>query len=396
MHVGVVKEISPFEERVAASPETVKKLIQLGCQVFVEKGAGITSLFSDDNYEKMGATITPTANDVYNKVDVLFCVQPHEELKKLKEKTILIGMLNPYKNHKLLSSLADLGVQSFVLEQIPRITRAQSMDVLSSQSNLAGYRAVIEGMYALNLSMPMMMTAAGSIKPAKVVILGAGVAGLQAIATAKRMGARVFAFDVRPAAKEQVMSLGATFIEVDSIKTNETETKGGYAKEMDDAYKKRQQAKIAEELKNADLVITTALLPGKPAPLLVTKQIVESMKNGAVIVDMAIENGGNCAVSQLNKTIELNGVKILGIPNLPSKMSFDASSLYARNIYNFFDLIWDKNKKLLNTNVDDEIVKSARFLSTASASSPNEPSGREKKANATTSPKTKKTTTKRR
>ncbi len=357
MQIGILKEQANYEKRVAATPETVKKYINLGCRVFVESKAGADSFYTDQAYKDAGATVEKSVDTIIKNTQMLLAVQASDHMNKLEKGSYALGMFNPFKNETLFKKLNKSGIIVFSMELIPRISRAQSMDVLSSQTNLAGYRAVIEGMNVLNRAMPMMMTAAGSIRPAKTVVLGAGVAGLQAIATAKRMGSQVFAFDVRPAVKEQVESLGATFIDVESDKN--AETTGGYAKEMSADYKKRQQAKTAEALKEADLVITTALIPGKPAPTLISEDIVKEMKPGSVIVDMAIESGGNCPLTKLNKIEVYNNVMLVGYPNLPSRIAFDASALYARNLYSFFDLMWDKELKYFKPKWDDEIVHAA-------------------------------------
>jgi len=357
MQIGILKEQENYEKRVAATPETVAKYINLGCHVLIESGAGSNSFYTDDAYKKAGASVEKKAADIIKKSKILLAVQASQHLTELPPESYALGMFSPFKNANLFNELNKKNITAFSMELIPRITRAQSMDVLSSQTNLSGYRAVIEGLHALGRVMPMMMTAAGSIRPAKVVILGAGVAGLQAIATAKRMGAQVFAFDVRAAAKEQVESLGATFIEVEAQNTN-AETKGGYAQETSDEYKKRQQEKITDTLKDADLVVTTALIPGKPAPVLVSEKTVKQMKVGSVIVDMAVEFGGNCPLTKINKTEVKHGVTLVGYPNLPSRLAFDASALYSRNVYNFFDLLWNKEEKKIQPNWDDEIVQS--------------------------------------
>lgn len=357
MQIGILKEQTKNEKRVAVTPETVAKYIKLGCTVVIESGAGERSFYTDKSYEEAGAKIEKSSSSVIKKTNLLLSVQASNQIEKLAPGSYALGMFSPFKNEVLFKQLTEKKITAFSMELIPRITRAQSMDVLSSQTNLSGYRAVIEGLNYSGRVFPMMMTAAGSIRPAKVVVMGAGVAGLQAIATAKRMGAQVFAFDVRAAAKEQVESLGATFIEVESDDTD-AETKGGYAKETSDAYKKKQQEKVAQALKDADLVITTALIPGKPAPTLIPEDIVKTMKEGAVIVDMATEAGGNCPLSRIDQVEIKHGVTIIGFTNLPSRLAFDASALYARNVYNFFDLLWDKEEKSLQPNWSDEIIQS--------------------------------------
>ena len=363
MQLAVLKERRPYETRVAATPETVKKLSALGFQITVEKGAGEKSHFPDEAYKAAGAKIGPTPQKTLEKAEVVLKVQPpmtkkdggEDELQMLPKGSLLIGMLQPYVKTALLHDYNRQHVTAFSLELAPRITRAQSLDVLSSQSNLAGYRAVIEAANAFERAFPMMMTAAGTIAPARVLILGAGVAGLQAIATAKRLGAIVNVFDVRAAAKEQVESLGGTFVEVESEEKGEAA--GGYAKEMSKKYKARQEAKIKEVLQKSDIVITTALIPGKPAPKLISKTLVESMKPGSVIVDLAVESGGNCEGSVLGEVVEKKGVKIIGYPNMPGRIPTDASAVYARNLLNLLTMCVDKDKKNLKIDWEDEIIR---------------------------------------
>ncbi len=361
MKIAVLKERRPYETRVAATPETVKKLIALGFQINVEKGAGDASHFPDEAYKAAGATIGTTPQKTLEKAQIVLKVQApmtkkdggEEELTLLPEGSLLMGMLSPHTKPELVEGYNKHKITAFSLELAPRITRAQAMDVLSSQSNLAGYRAVIEAANAFERAFPMMMTAAGTIAPARVLVLGAGVAGLQAIATAKRLGAIVSVFDVRAAAKEQVESLGGTFVEVDSQETGEAS--GGYAKEMSDAYKARQAAKIKEVLQKSDIAISTALIPGKPAPRLITADMVVGMKPGSVIVDLAVESGGNCEGSELGKVVEKNGVKIVGYANIPGRIPTDASSVYARNLLNLLTLCVDKGS--LTIPWDDEIIQ---------------------------------------
>jgi NAD(P) transhydrogenase subunit alpha len=317
MKLTVLKERRPYETRVAATPETVKKLIALGFQIVVEKGAGDASSFVDKAYEEAGATLAHTPQEALKNAQVVLKVRApmtkeegEDEVSLLPEGGLLLGILQPYEKQTLLKDYNKHKVTSFALELIPRITRAQAMDVLSSQSNLAGYRAVIEASSSFPRAFPMMMTAAGTIAPARVLILGAGVAGLQALATAKRLGAIVSVFDVRAAAKEQVQSLGGTFVEVESQETGEAA--GGYAKEMSEDYKGRQAAKIREVLQKSDIAITTALIPGKPAPRLLTTDMVKGMKPGSVIVDLAVEAGGNCEGSVVGQVVETQGIKIIG------------------------------------------------------------------------------------
>ena len=363
MKVAIVKERSPHEMRVAASVETVKKMIALGLEVIVEKGAGIASAIRDEDYKNAGATLAKDFAVAVQKADIVLKVQHPlssteeeiDEVSLLPQEVTLIAMLAPYNTPEQFKNYASRKITAFSLELAPRITRAQSMDVLSSQSNLAGYRAVIEASTLFGRVFPMMMTAAGTVPPARILILGAGVAGLQSIATARRLGAIVSAFDVRVAAKEQVESLGATFISVESEEKGEGT--GGYAKEMSADYQKRQAEKIHEAVQKSDIVITTALIPGRPAPRLVTDSMVRDMKEGSVIVDMAVEAGGNVEGSALAQVTEKHGVKICGYANLPSRIARDASALYARNIFNFLNLLWDKEQKKLNINLEDDIIK---------------------------------------
>lgn len=361
MKLAVLKERRPYETRVAATPESVKKLIALGFQVNVEKGAGEASHFPDEAYKAAGATIGATPQKTLEKAQIVLKVQApmtkkdggEEELSLLPEGSLLLGLLSSHAKSELIAAYNKHKITAFSLELAPRITRAQAIDVLSSQSNLAGYRAVIEAANTFERAFPMMMTAAGTIAPARVLVLGAGVAGLQAIATAKRLGAIVSVFDVRAAAKEQVESLGGTFIEVDSQETGEAS--GGYAKEMSDVYKARQAAKIKEVLQKSDVAISTALIPGKPAPRLITADMVAGMKPGSVIVDLAVEAGGNCEGSELGKVVEKNGVKIVGYANIPGRIPTDASSVYARNLLNLLTLCVDKGA--LTIPWEDEIIQ---------------------------------------
>lgn len=356
MKIAVLKEQAPYEQRVAISPDTVRKYIQLGFDVAVEKGAGNGSGMSDDALQEAGASLHDSADDCINAAALILCVNaPGKEIVDLMPiGSQLIGMLAPYENGELMTQCAEKQVDAFALEMLPRISRAQSMDVLSSQSNLAGYRAVIDAVAESSKAMPMMMTAAGTVPPAKALILGAGVAGLQAIATAKRLGAVVSAFDVRPAVKEQVQSLGASFVEVPAEESGEAA--GGYAKEMSEEYKRKQSELIAQTIMKQDIVISTALIPGKKAPVLITQEMVESMKPGAVIVDLAVASGGNCPLSQPNKTVEHQGVLIIGHTNMPARVAADASALYARNLYNFIATLMVKDKTLA-IQWDDELIK---------------------------------------
>lgn len=343
MKIGVPTEIRPGETRVAATPETVKKLSAGGNQVLVQAGAGRLASFPDEAYAAAGATLVPDAAQVYAQAELVLKVQaPQEsELAQLRAGQILLGMLNPF-DAEGLEKLAATGVTGFSLEAAPRITRAQSLDVLSSQANIAGYKAVIVAADHYGRFMPMLMTAAGTVKAARVVVLGAGVAGLQAIATAKRLGAVVEASDVRPAAKEQIESLGAKFIDVPYETDEEREIAqgvGGYARPMPAAWMARQAALVAERCKQADIVITTALIPGRPAPVLVSEETVAGMKPGSVIVDLAVERGGNCPLSRPDQVVEAHGVKIVGYTNLAAQVATDASALYARNLLDFLKLV---------------------------------------------------------
>lgn len=365
MKITVLKERRQNETRVAATPETVKKMTALGFDVHVEKGAGLLASFTDETYKAAGATLTATPEAASKNTDILLKVRHPlmkgedkvDEVSALKKGALLISSLAPFTNEAGIKSYGKNGITAISLEMIPRITRAQSMDILSSQANLGGYRAIVDAIYCYGGAFPMMMTAAGTVPPAKVLILGAGVAGLQAIATAKRLGAVVSAFDVRPAVKEQVESLGAKFVEVESDEADAAETSGGYAKEMSADYKKRQAEKIAATVAASDIIVTTALIPGKPAPKLISADMVKTMKAGSVIVDMAVEAGGNVEGSQPEKIVETNGVKIIGYANLPGRIANEASTLYARNIYNLLVLLWDKDAKKLNINLEDDILK---------------------------------------
>lgn len=360
MKIAVAKETVLEERRVAASPETVKKLIALGASVAVESGAGVHAAMTDEAYRAAGAEVRAGA-EVYNDADVVLRVRApsQTEISRMKKGAVLVGMLSPYQEKDLVRKYAEQGLTAFAMEFVPRITRAQVMDVLSSQANLAGYRAVIEAAHVFGRAFPLMMTAAGTVPPAKVFVMGAGVAGLQAIATARRLGAQVSATDVRPAAKEQVESLGASFVMVESEETKEAQTAGGYAREMSEEYKKQQAALIAETIKKQDIVITTALIPGKKAPVLVTAGMVKSMKPGSVIVDLAVEQGGNVEGAKAGETVDAGGVRIVGIANLPSRIAADASALYARNLLAFLTPLVDKEAKALKINWEDEIVKAS-------------------------------------
>ena len=359
--IAITRETHPGETRVAATPESVKKLIALGAEVTVEAGAGTGAAVNDADYEAAGATLAPNAAAAVASAQIVFKVRaPAEaEIAAMAPGTLFAGLINPYQSRPLLDALAARGVTAVAMELIPRITRAQSMDALSSQANLAGYRAVIEGAEAYGRALPMMMTAAGTVAAAKVFVMGVGVAGLQAIATARRLGAVVTATDVRPATKEQVESLGAKFLAVEDEEFKNAQTAGGYAKEMSPEYQAKQAELVSTHIAKQDMVITTALIPGRPAPKLVSAAQVASMKPGSVIVDLAIEQGGNVEGAKLGEVaISKNGVKILGVPNLPGRIAVDASALYARNLFAFAGLFLDKEGKLA-PDYEDEILKAA-------------------------------------
>ena len=359
MKIAILKERRPDEPRVAATPDTVKKFRALGIEVAVETGAGEGAALSDQAFAEQGAVIAPDAAAAAAGADLVLKVrQPLvEELEALPQGVLLACIMDPHRSGDELASLARHGVTGFALDFMPRISRAQSMDVLSSQANLAGYKAVIDAAAAYGRAFPMMMTPAGRINPAQVLVMGAGVAGLQAIATAKRLGAVVHATDVRPAAKEQVLSLGGKFLAVEDEEFREAETAGGYAKEMSAEYQKKQAALLAEAITKMDVVITTALIPGRPAPLLVSEPMLRSMKAGSVIVDLAVENGGNVALSRPGEVVEIGGVNIIGYRNVPGRLAADASMLYANNLFNFVSLLFNKETKTLEIDWEDEIVK---------------------------------------
>ncbi|MEC4594895.1 Re/Si-specific NAD(P)(+) transhydrogenase subunit alpha, partial [Nitrospirillum amazonense] len=359
MKIGVLKERRPGELRVAASPETVRKFVGLGFDVTIETGAGVGAAITDDAFAAAGATIAPDAASTLADADVVLKVQrpEPEELALIKRGAKLAAILSPYGDAERVKSYADAGVDAFAMEFIPRITRAQSMDVLSSQANLAGYRAVLDAAYEFGRAFPMMMTAAGTVPPARAFIMGVGVAGLQAIATARRLGAIVSATDVRPATKEQVQSLGATFVAVEDEEFQQAQTAGGYAKEMSAEYRAKQAALVAETIKKQDIVITTALIPGRKAPVLVTDAMLRTMKTGAVVVDLAVEQGGNVEGSEPGKIVEKYGVKIVGHTNVPSRIAVDSSALYAKNLLNFLTPLVDKEAKALKIDWNDDIIK---------------------------------------
>ena len=356
MKIAVAAESDKAEPRVAGTPETVKKLIGLGAEVAVEPGAGIRSGILDTDYTAAGATVVKGAT---KNADVVLRVRrpSAEELLGYKEGALVVAIMDPYGNDAALKTMADSGVIAFAMELMPRISRAQSMDVLSSQANLAGYRAVIDGAAEYGRALPMMMTAAGTVPAARVFVMGAGVAGLQAIATARRLGAVVSATDVRPAAKEQVESLGGKFIAVEDEEFKQAETAGGYAKEMSKDYQAKQAALVAEHIKKQDIVVTTALIPGRPAPKLVSKDMVASMKPGSVLVDLAVERGGNVEGVKAGGVATVGGVKIVGFANMPGRLAASSSALYSKNLLTFLEILIDKKEKKLAVDWNDEIVK---------------------------------------
>ena len=357
MRAYILKE-SESELRVSASPDSVKKMVELGISVNIQTSAGQNSNFSDENYKANGAKIFNNTSEISNADIIIKVNKPtDDEISSMKEGSLFIGSLDPYNSRETLNKLRDKGVTSFAMELMPRITRAQSMDILSSQSNLAGYKAVIDATYLFNKAMPMMMTAAGTIAPAKVMVFGAGVAGLQAIATAKRLGAIVSATDVRMAAKEQVESLGGKFVMVEDDETQDAETSGGYAKEMSDEFKAKQAKLISDTLATQDIAICTALIPGKKAPILISEKQVRSMKPGSIIIDLAAESGGNCECSVAGETKEVGGVHVVGSKDITSTISEDASALFSKNILNFLTLLIDSESKSISIDWDDEIIQ---------------------------------------
>ena len=357
MRAYILKE-SESELRVSASPDSVKKMVELGISVNIQTTAGQNSNFSDESYKANGAEIFNNTSEISNADIIIKVNKPtDDEISSMKEGSLFIGSLDPYNSRETLNKLRDKGVTSFAMELMPRITRAQSMDILSSQSNLAGYKAVIDATYLFNKAMPMMMTAAGTIAPAKVMVFGAGVAGLQAIATAKRLGAIVSATDVRMAAKEQVESLGGKFVMVEDDETQDAETSGGYAKEMSDEFKAKQAKLISDTLATQDIAICTALIPGKKAPILISEEQVRSMKPGSIIIDLAAESGGNCECSVAGETKEVGGVHVVGSKDITSTISEDASALFSKNILNFLTLLIDSESKSISIDWDDEIIQ---------------------------------------
>ncbi|GAA3848420.1 Re/Si-specific NAD(P)(+) transhydrogenase subunit alpha [[Pseudomonas] carboxydohydrogena] len=370
MKIAIAKEQDAAEPRVAATPDTVKKYKSLGIDVAIEPGAGIKSGLLDADYEAMGATVSA---DAVKDADIVIKVKrpTATEAASYKKGALALAIMDPYNNEAALKSLADAGVAAFAMELMPRITRAQVMDVLSSQANLAGYRAVIEGAEAFGRAFPMMMTAAGTVPAAKVFVMGVGVAGLQAIATARRLGAVVSATDVRPATKEQVESLGAKFLAVEDEEFKNAQTAGGYAKEMSKEYQAKQAALTAEHIKKQDIIITTALIPGRPAPKLVTLDMVKSMKPGSVLVDLAVERGGNVEGAKADEIADVGGVKIIGYTNLAGRVAASASGLYARNLQAFIETMFDKETKSLAVKWDDELVKATALTRDGAVIHPN-------------------------
>ncbi len=364
MIIGALKEKKKFENRVSISPDDVKNYVKAGHQVFIEKGAGSLSGFNDKSYKESGASLT-TSKDVYKNSDIILkinCPTP-DESKLIKNNSMVISQISIQNNQDSIKILNSKKISAFALELVPRITRAQDMDILSSQANLAGYHAVIDAAQEFNRVLPLFMTAAGKVTPANVLVIGAGVAGLQAIATAKRLGAIVFATDVRIASKEQVESLGGKFVMVEDEESKNAETKGGYAKEMSAEYQKKQEALLAETLKTMDIVICTAQIPGRKAPLILKKEMLENMQNGSVIVDLAVESGGNCEFSQVGKVVSKNGLKIVGHANVPGRVANNASSLFSKNISNFLKLMNFEDKKKSMINKSDEIIKATMICS---------------------------------
>ena len=370
MKIAIPKETDPGEPRVAATPDTVKRMVGMGAEVAVENGAGVKAGILDKDFQGAGAKVA-SGKDVIGGADIVLKVRrpSKAELPGYKPGAIVIAIMDPFGNEAALADMAGAKVSAFAMELMPRITRAQVMDVLSSQANLAGYRAVIDAAAEYGRALPMMMTAAGTVPAARAFVMGAGVAGLQAIATVRRLGAVVTATDVRPAAKEQVESLGAKFIAVEDEEFKQAETAAGYAKEMSKEYQAKQAALVAAHIAKQDIVITTALIPGRPAPKLVSKAMVESMKPGSVIVDLAVERGGNCELAQPDKVVEHNGVKIVGFLNVPGRLAASSSALYAKNLIAFLDLLV-KDKKL-NVPWEDEIVKATLLTRDGAVVHPN-------------------------
>ena len=357
MRIVSVLEDKNFEKRIAITPEIAKKYISIGIDVSLPKGYGYHLGFNDEEYEKIGVDLVKDEQNLFDKADIFvqLTLPSDNKLSNLKQNQSLIGVLNPYSNKQKLENLVKKKINNFTLELLPRITRAQSMDILSSQANLAGYKAVVDSFAYFEKAIPMMMTAAGTVPAAKVLVSGAGVAGLQAIATAKRTGAIVYATDVRMASKEQVESLGGKFLIVEGSENLETE--GGYAKETSEDFKKKQEELLSETLKKIDIVICTALIPGKKAPVILKDKMIDNMKSGSIIYDLAAIQGGNTAYTEVDKIIEKNGVKILGESNILNKLPISASNLYAKNVFNFVSNLYDKENKKININLEDEIIE---------------------------------------
>ena len=373
MRIAVLSETDPAEPRVAAVPETVKKFIALGAEVTVQSGAGLKAGVPDAEYEAAGASIAGSAADAAGAADLVLKVRrpASDEIGLLKRGATVIAIMDPYGHEAELGTMAEAGLDAFAMELMPRITRAQVMDVLSSQANLAGYRAVVDGASEYGRAMQMMMTAACTVPAARVFVMGVGVAGLQAIATARRMGAVVTATDVRPATKEQVESLGAKFVAVEDEEFKQAETSGGYAKEMSAEYKKKQADLVTTHIAKQDIVITTALIPGRPAPQLVSEAMVASMKPGSVLIDLAVERGGNVEGAKPGEIVVTEkGVKIVGHLNVPGRLAATASSLYARNLYAFVETLIDKEAKTLAVKWDDELVKATNLTRDGQVSHP--------------------------
>ncbi len=373
MKIAVPAEADLGEPRVAATPDTVKRLVALGADVTVESGAGVKSGILDAEYVATGATIAASAAETLAGAEVVLKVRrPTEaELSLYKPGALVLAIMDPHGHDDALAAMAKAGISAFAMELMPRITRAQVMDVLSSQANLAGYRAIIDASYEFSRALPQMMTAAGTVPAGRVFIMGAGVAGLQAIATARRLGAIVTATDVRPASKDQVSSLGAKFIAVEDEEFKQAESATGYAKPMSAEYQAKQAALVAEHIKKQDIVVTTALIPGRPAPRLVSAEMVASMRPGSVIVDLAVERGGNVEGAVPGEVVEIGGVKIIGHLNVPGRLSASASPLYAKNLYNFFETMVDKSAKTLAVKWDDELVKATLLTRDGAVVHPN-------------------------
>ena len=364
MIIGTIKEKKKFENRVAISPDEVKNYVKAGHQVLIEKNAGLLSGFTDKSYKEAGASIA-SAKEILSSSDIVVKINcpSSDESKQLKSSSMVISQLNTQNEVDTIKIFNSKKTSAFSLERVPRITRAQDMDILSSQANLAGYHSVIDAAQEFNRVLPLFMTAAGKVTPANILVIGAGVAGLQAIATAKRLGAIVYATDVRIASKEQVESLGGKFVMVEDEESKNAETKGGYAKEMSAEYQKKQEALLAETLKDMDIVICTAQIPGRKAPLILKKEMLDNMKQGSVIVDLAVESGGNCEYSQVGKVVSKNGLKIVGHANVPGRVANNASSLFSKNISNFLKLMNFEDKKKSVINKNDEIIKATLVCS---------------------------------